>query len=177
MSSHLIRPAAEEKRPWRYMELAASVYTLALLCIFPFVVHNKYFDILPTKYQAYAVLTCAALIFTVIYLIASGAAVRGIQSLRDGTWKGHLSFVDWSVLAFEALLIFSTLQSEFPYESFWGNEGRYTGLYHVAVCVLVFFHQPFSAVEAVVSGRVSGGRNISLPVGNYRLFPHGHFSF
>ena len=56
MSSHLIRPAAEEKRPWRYMELAASVYTLALLCIFPFVVHNKYFDILPTKYQAYAVL-------------------------------------------------------------------------------------------------------------------------
>ena len=85
MSSHLIRPAAEEKRPWRYMELAASVYTLALLCIFPFVVHNKYFDILPTKYQAYAVLTCAALIFTVIYLIASGAAVRGdsVASGRD----------------------------------------------------------------------------------------------
>ena len=139
MSSHLIRPAAEEKRPWRYMELAASVYTLALLCIFPFVVHNKYFDILPTKYQAYAVLTCAALIFTVIYLIASGAAVRGIQSLRDGTWKGHLSFVDWSVLAFEALLIFSTLQSEFPYESFWGNEGRYTGLFTMSLYVFSYF--------------------------------------
>ena len=167
MSSHLIRPAAEEKRPWRYMELAASVYTLALLCIFPFVVHNKYFDILPTKYQAYAVLTCAALIFTVIYLIASGAAVRGIQSLRDGTWKGHLSFVDWSVLAFEALLIFSTLQSEFPYESFWGNEGRYTGLFTMSLYVFSYFF----------ISRFLRWKQWYLDVGNYRLFPHGHFSF
>lgn len=139
MSSNLIKQAAEERQPWRGMELAASVYTLALLCIFPFVVHNKYFDILPTKYQAYAVLTCAALIFTVIYLIASGAAVRGIQSLRNGSWKGHLSVVDWSVLAFEAIIIISTLQSEFPYESFWGNEGRYTGLFTMSLYVFSYF--------------------------------------
>lgn len=139
MSSNLIKPAAEERRPWRCMELAASVYTLALLCIFPFVVHNKYFDILPTKYQAYAVLTCGALLFTVIYLIASGAAVRGIQSFRDGSWKKHLSFVDWSVLVFEVLLIISTLQSEFRYESFWGNEGRYTGLFTMSLYVFSYF--------------------------------------
>lgn len=139
MSSNQMKQAAEERRPWRGMELAASIYTLALLCIFPFVVHNKYFDILPTKYQAYAVLTCAALIVTVIYLIASGAAVRGIQSIRNGTWKKHLSVVDLSVLAFEVLIIISTLQSEFPYESFWGNEGRYTGLFTMSLYVFSYF--------------------------------------
>ena len=69
MSSNLIKQAAEERQPWRGMELAASVYTLALLCIFPFVVHNKYFDILPTKYQAYAVLSLLVLMMGMVKLL------------------------------------------------------------------------------------------------------------
>lgn len=139
MSSNLIKNSSAEKRPYRGLEVLAGIYTLVMLCIFPFVVHDRYFDILPTKYLFYSTVTSAVLVFTVIYLIASGAVVRAVRSLGDGSWRRHLSFVDWAAVAFVVLITISTIQSEFRFESFWGNEGRYTGLFTLLLYVFSYF--------------------------------------
>ena len=39
---------------------------------------------------------------------------------------------------FLIVCIISTLQSQYLYESFWGNEGRYTGLFLLAIYVITF---------------------------------------
>lgn len=139
MSSNVIKNVSAEKRPYRGIEVLAGIYTLVILCIFPFVVHDRYFDILPTKYRFYSTATSAVLVFTVIYLIASGAVVRAVRSFGDGSWRRHLNFVDWAAIAFAVLITISTIQSDFRFESFWGNEGRYTGLFTLSLYVFSYF--------------------------------------
>lgn len=139
MSSNVIKNVSAEKRPYRGIEVLAGIYTLVILCIFPFVVHDRYFDILPTKYRFYSTATSAVLVFTVIYLIASGAVVRAVRSFGDGSWRRHLNFVDWAAIAFAVLITVSTVQSDFRFESFWGNEGRYTGLFTLSLYVFSYF--------------------------------------
>ena len=63
MSSNVIKNVSAEKRPYRGIEVLAGIYTLVILCIFPFVVHDRYFDILPTKYRFYSTATSAVLVF------------------------------------------------------------------------------------------------------------------
>lgn len=139
MSNNVIKGAQEKKRPYRGIETAAGIFALTVLCIFPFVIHDKYFDILPTKYRFYATVSVAVLVFTAIYLIASGAVARGVKAVRDGSWIRRFDLTDWCALAFSVMIIVSTLQSEFRFEAFWGNEGRYTGLFTLLLYVFSYF--------------------------------------
>ena len=43
--------------------------------------------------------------------------------------RDHVLITDWFLLGFLLVGVISTLQSDYVYESFWGNEGRYTGLF------------------------------------------------
>lgn len=139
MSSKETGKPSETCPSYRGLEILASIFTLIVLCIFPFVVHNKYFDILPTKYRFYTTTAVIALVFTVIYLTVSGAVARAVRAVREKRWMKSLDFVDWCVLAFAVLITISTLQSDFRFESFWGNEGRYTGLFTLLLYVFSYF--------------------------------------
>ena len=113
----------------------ASVFTIAILAGLPVVFYDYYFDILQIKYYFY----CGSVIgMTVLIVIA--ALYYGIMDYRkfqlqhirqlkkNFTIKG-LCASDWAMLAFLAAALISTFQSEYFYESFWGNEGRYMGMF------------------------------------------------
>lgn len=47
--------------------------------------------------------------------------------------KNRMELLDIAMLCFVAAASVSTLQSEYLYESFWGNEGRYSGLFLILI--------------------------------------------
>lgn len=100
----------------------SSWYVLLIFCIFPFYVHNKLFDVLETRFGFFWKST----------LLFSGAAfLLWLLQLRQE--RRRLSFPRWSRVDlgfFLMLLVYavSTALSPYPYESFWGNQGRYMGL-------------------------------------------------
>jgi len=59
--------------------------------------------------------------------------------LHPGNWKATFRVADFAVIAFWLTLLVSTLQSEYRYESFWGNEGRYSGLFLLTLYMVSYF--------------------------------------
>ncbi len=122
-----------------------AVYLVVLFGVFPLYFHNYYFDILVAKYQFYWVST---IVMLVVCLIA--ALVLSIIDKRKFGGAHIKSFFDSfkpselkkQPLAYKALVIFwifvliSTVLSDYVYESFWGNEGRYSGLFLITLYVL-----------------------------------------
>lgn len=119
----------------------AGIFVILILCLFPLVYTDFYFNILETKYFFY----CGCVIITVVCMF--------IYSLSGGLgqtiayWNGwnlkkfakNLSVPDWAVLAFWLIAAVSTLSSKYKFESFWGNEGRFTGLFLLSLYVMAYF--------------------------------------
>lgn len=126
-----------------------SVFLLILVTVFPLILHDSYVDVLQTKYQCYyvtiigmlAVLSALALVM----LILDHGRYRGehtarlFAKLRPKHWKATFCAADFAVIAFWLILLISTLQSEYLYESFWGNEGRYSGFFLMTLYVISYF--------------------------------------
>ena len=141
------------------MASLCGIYALIVLAVFPLVFHDYYFDIVDVKYIFYWV---SSLVFIVLSLVTFCVLrVRGKKTASDGSGKQvsekgrGLAFLKdfksswpvWMLIIFWVNTLISTLQSEFLYESVWGNEGRYTGLflisiYTVTTLLLVFFSEP-----------------------------------
>lgn len=107
-----------------------DVFAAAILCLLPLVVTDRYLNILPTKYYFYV----AAVILLLLALLTAGFMGRGTlgRYFADFSAKGLVrSFcvTDWALAAFLLAAAISTIGSDFVYESFWGNEGRYSGLF------------------------------------------------
>ena len=122
----------------------AAIAAVVILLIFPLYVRDFYFDILNAKYQFYYITMLAVFVIAFIIFV-----VHIIQDFRyeDGKnvkamfknfsiKKMPLSHIFASI--FLIVCIISTLQSQYLYESFWGNEGRYTGLFLLYIYVLSF---------------------------------------
>lgn len=103
--------------------------TLILLTVFPLVYHNYYFDILDTKYKFYyctilIMSGCVLLVSILPSIINKGNFKIDLKS----NWR-NLRLSDLCMIMLLLATIISTLQSDFKYESFWGNEARYNGLF------------------------------------------------
>lgn len=103
--------------------IVSLMYVCIILCVFPLVFHNYYFDILIFKYNFYYKVT---LIY--ISIIVINNIIYLLNKKNKITFK-NLSVSEISILFFVLIAIISTLQSDFVYESFWGNEGRYAGCF------------------------------------------------
>ena len=141
------------------MASLCGIYALIVLAVFPLVFHDYYFDIVDVKYIFYWV---SSLVFIVLSLVTFCVLrIRGKKAASDGSGKQgsekerglaflkdfRASWPVWMLIIFWVNTLISTLQSEFLYESVWGNEGRYTGLflisiYTVTTLLLVFFSEP-----------------------------------
>ena len=141
------------------MASLCGIYALIVLAVFPLVFHDYYFDIVNVKYIFYWV---SSLVFIVLSLVTfcvlriRGKKAASYGSGKQDSEKGRgLAFLKdfrsswpvWMLIIFWVNTLISTLQSEFLYESVWGNEGRYTGLflisiYTVTTLLLVFFSEP-----------------------------------
>lgn len=119
-----------------------SVAVLAILVVFPLFYRNYYFDILQSKYKFYYITMIA--MFSVILLLSLAFLVVDALEFRLVHVKSLLSrfslkslkspqdmhgVMYWLLIIFLVVCIISTCQSDYLYESFWGNEGRYSGLF------------------------------------------------
>ena len=129
----------------RTNEIIASIYIVAILAIFPLVFHNYYYDILRVKYMFYY---SSVIILFVLILMA--ALIYMYVDARDYQWentryvikrfrKKALNIADWAMIIFMVAVTISTFQSDYFYESFWGNEGRYTGMFLILLYFVSFF--------------------------------------
>lgn len=129
----------------RINTLLAGIFVAVIFGIFPLVFHDYYFDILDVKYIFYYV---SVLILISLFLLAAAVFLykdkkeKGIGCLKNirerfswHQWKA----VDWAMIAFFAAAAISTFQSEYFYESFWGNEGRFCGLFLIMLYTASFF--------------------------------------
>ena len=62
-----------------------------------------------------------------------------MKTIRSEIKISSLTIVDWAMIAFTLSAVISTLQSEYFYESFWGNEGRYCGLFLILLYTICYF--------------------------------------
>lgn len=126
-----------------------SFFLLILVTVFPLVFHNSYFDILETKYMCFylivlimlGILLLAGLIMLFIDLkeFQGEHAKKLFCMLEPKYWKSTFSIADAAVFIFWLASVISTFQSEYFYESFWGNEGRYSGLFLMTLYVILYF--------------------------------------
>lgn len=125
-----------------------TVYLLVVLTVLPLIYDNSYFNILETKYKCFYMST----LFMLAVLLVSGLVMLGIDrkefqgehakelfaKLKPQKWRKTFSAADMAVIAFWVFSLISTLQSEYVYESFWGNEGRYSGLFLMTLYVAAY---------------------------------------
>ena len=126
-----------------------SFFILLLMLVFPLRYNNSYIDILVIKYQFYwgCIVLMLGLCFVLSFnmLIIDNLQNKGkhtkmlFSRLHPKNWSKTFSITDVSVIIFWIILVISTFQSDYFYESFWGNEGRYSGLFLLTLYVASYF--------------------------------------
>ncbi|WP_313257402.1 O-antigen ligase family protein [Lacrimispora sp.] len=119
-----------------FLSVVISIYVLLIGVGVPIVVRDKYFDILVVKYYFYCICTILMTILLSGYFILLRVKQRRFSIY--GFIKS-CTIVDYAVLVYLMVAIISTISSDYLYESFWGNEGRYTGLFLIIWYVVSYF--------------------------------------
>lgn len=125
-----------------------SFFIVLLVFVFPLIYHNSYIDILVFKYQFYwgsvVAMLSLCLILSLIMLVIDYKKYKGEHTkifftrLRPKNWRKTLRAADCWAIIFWIILVISTFQSDYFYESFWGNEGRYSGLFLMTLYVVSY---------------------------------------
>lgn len=129
----------------RINSIVVGVFTLLILAGVPVIFRDYYFDILTFKYHFYcAVVILMVLVLLIVAIIFINIDNRNYEgknraAIINGINIRSLSAADWAMLAFFMAVVISTFQSDYFYESFWGNEGRYCGLFLIILYTVSFF--------------------------------------
>lgn len=120
--------------------LIMGIFTLVVLCVFPLVVHNYYFDILETKYQFYSVCAITASVILTGYGLASGRVEKFFSEGKGKEIFKKLNFTDWAMIAFWLSNVISWLLCfDWRWEAFWGTSGRYNGVFLMTIYMVIYF--------------------------------------
>lgn len=129
----------EEKR--EFLSIVLGIYVVLVGVGLPIVIKDRYFDILVAKYYYY----CICTILMVILVLGYFATVRARQTIlyfKKFSFSDFLksfTVADYAAIIFLIVAILSTLTSDYLYESFWGNEGRFSGLFLIIWYVASYF--------------------------------------
>lgn len=123
------------------LSILIGLYVLLIGIGLPLVVRDRYFDILVFKYIYYCFCTIIMIFLLLVYFLISRIPKRisGIKRYNIKCYIHKLSKVDFLILLYWFVAFLSTLTSDYLYESFWGNEGRYTGLFLITLYVVSYF--------------------------------------
>lgn len=131
------------------INVVISFFTILSILVFPLIYNNSYIDILVFKYRFYwscvVVMLALCLFFSIIMLGIDISKYGGERTklffsrLLLKNWRKTFCAADIWVIMFWIMLVISTLQSDYFYESFWGNEGRYSGLFLLTLYVATYF--------------------------------------
>lgn len=144
----------------KMISVITSFFIIITLVVFPLFYNNYYFDMLKAKYTFYYIS-----VLIMIGLVISVVLVFAVIDMRkyDGThvkycfagfkpktlWK-NLTAAERMLFLFLLFAVISTIQSEYLYESFWGNEGRFSGLFLILLYVVsVFLIGKFGHIKKV----------------------------
>ncbi len=122
-----------------------TLYILFYLCIFPLLLHDKYYDILAFRFKLFwiptLVVSICFLIMGMVYLLADkiyngGALFRELrEQLHLVQLRKQLTATDRWFFVLILLMGISVLLADYQYEALWGSLGRSNGL----VLWLMFF--------------------------------------
>lgn len=123
------------------LKLICGIFLITIFLIFPLYYEDYYFDIADAKYRFYWIASLLFLIITAAIIIKERLCVSISKNPKNGPRCSQLSFMRrfrnswpvWLLLVFWVNSIVSTIQSDYIYESFWGNEGRYCGLFLLSI--------------------------------------------
>lgn len=123
-----------------FVPLIINVYLILVGVGIPLVFWDKYFDILVAKYYYYCACTIVMFICISSYLlIRLNKANKFLAKIKIRKIFEQITWGDYSILAFYLIALISTVTSSYRYEAFWGNEGRYTGLFLITLYVISYF--------------------------------------
>ncbi|CUX40608.1 O-Antigen ligase [Clostridium sp. C105KSO15] len=133
-----LSPKADKKD---FLSIILGIYVALIGIGLPLVVKDRYFDILIIKYRYYCICTILMLVIVVGYFVTvrSKYTVLLFKEFSLKKFFRSCSIVDYSILVYLIIAILSTISSDYRYESFWGNEGRYTGLFLIMLYVASYF--------------------------------------
>lgn len=114
------------------LSIILGIYVVLVSIGLPLIVKDKYFDILNVKYYYYCFCTIAMVVAVSICFLMTDGKLELLRSPRNRV-------IDCAVLIYYFITIISTITSDYLYESFWGNEGRYTGLFLTTWYVTSYF--------------------------------------
>ncbi|RKD35372.1 polymerase [Lacrimispora algidixylanolytica] len=123
----------------KFIRIILSIYIILIGVGLPLIVRDKYFDILVFKYYYYCSCTIVMLAILLVYSILT--KIKWFESLSKEKIKtgiNKLTWPDFFVLVFYLIASVSTITSDYVYESFWGNEGRLTGLFLITGYVITY---------------------------------------
>ena len=155
MGNHTSMPDIMEEEPRFIMSgkvilsYIVGVFLIAILFVFPLYYKNYYFDILNAKYQFYYISVLSMMgcvvITLIVMLIMDLVKCNGRYTVRffkcfapDNIWN-TITIPDIALFFFLLIATISTLLSDYLYESFWGNEGRFTGLFLLLLYGISFY--------------------------------------
>ena len=111
-------------------EIIITIYLAVVLFGLPLVVHNGYYNIDVAKYYFY----CGASVLLVPVLI-----LKLKERLSVKEFFQSLSIAEKALLIYWIISALSTLLSQYRFEAFWGNEGRFSGLMLMSIYVAAYF--------------------------------------
>ena len=133
-----------EKRKWS--ERIVENYIYLILCVHPLVFWHYYRDIIDVKYYFFVICSVSLMILLAGYSIGRNFFLRESKKKSTGMqilyrikklWKAT-SFQEKMIVLFMLVTAISTFQSDYFFESFWGNEGRLTGLFLTTIYGICF---------------------------------------
>ncbi len=144
MSNKSILEKKTLKRKWP--EQILEIYIYLILCIHPLIFWHYYKDIIDVKYYYFVICSITLMVILAGYSIAKRIFFREktkkdnefhIISKARKLWK-DASFQEKVMVFFMLVTAISTFQSDYFFESFWGNEGRLTGLFLTTIYGICF---------------------------------------
>ena len=133
----------------RAFSFFTGIFLIAILFVFPLYYRDYYFDILNVKYRFYyiSVLAMAAcvLVTAIVLLVVDLVQFNGRYTVRffshftPKNIRKTFTVPDVAMACFLLVATISTLLSDYLYEAFWGNEGRFTGFFLLLVYGISFY--------------------------------------
>ena len=121
------------------LDTILGIFTLVVLCVFPVVYDNYYFNILQTKYKFFSASAIVMFVLAFGYGLFSGKLIEVLKKKQIKSLLKTLNIVDWSLLVFWFAHVVSWINCEWPWEAFWGTSGRFNGVFLMTVYLIVYF--------------------------------------
>lgn len=134
----------EIKKERNWPALIVGLHVVAVLVGLPIVYGDFYYNILEIKYYYYCGCAIAMFVALLVYGIIKMIQARGPKRFwaiffKEAKFWKVFTVPDLILIAFWVFAIISTVLSPFRFESFWGNEGRYSGLFLLTLYTAAYF--------------------------------------